>query len=269
MTSNELTLLKRCRYDKSEWRDSNEEEFTWSASQDVYALDVYKYKGKTYAVESSLSYSGKGDIVDSDHYESLTFTVYPIETDAAESEEAVLALTSGKDGHKTRIGDRPQVDISSEEAFTKSVRHHVIAAIDAYVADLRRAEASCGKVMPNAVYVDHGKARKPTVIYDFSSHAGIGTVFYNCTSVAVKPLDEESQKALGVIRPLCYCYPADRGAVGVYAYCDENMKYRDIIVSMKSKFQSGDGAVICAYVKDKPAPLTFEEVRTILDFPTL
>ena len=65
-------------------------------------------------------------MVDSDHYESLSFTVYPIAPDDVESEETVLAIASGKEGHETRIGDRPQVDIKSEEAFTRSIHYYVI-----------------------------------------------------------------------------------------------------------------------------------------------
>lgn len=46
MTDDKLKLLKCYRYDKSETHDRNDEEYTWSASEKVYALDVYKYKFK-------------------------------------------------------------------------------------------------------------------------------------------------------------------------------------------------------------------------------
>ena len=99
------------------------------------------------------------------------------------------------------------------------------------------------------------------------SDAGLGTVFYNCTSVVIKPLDERSQKDLGIERTLCYYYPAERGSVHVYAYMNENREDRMIGVSKNSVFQMGDSAVICAYVKGKPEPLTPNEVQKILDFP--
>lgn len=267
MANKELTLLKRYQFDKNVTRDRDDEEHTWRASEEVYALDVYQYKLNTYVVKSDWYYNGSGDMEGSDHYESLSFTVYPIAPDDVESEEAVLAIASGKEGHKTEIGDRPQVDIKSEEAFTRSIHDHVIGAIDAYLADRKKAEASAEKPLPNAVYVSKRDAPKSTIVYDFDSHAGLGTVFYNCTSVGIKVLDEESQKNLGIARPLCYYYPADRGSIGVYMYMSENRKQRDIIVSMGSKFQMGNGAVICAYVKCKPAPLTIEEVERIMDFP--
>lgn len=268
MANQELALLKRYKFDKSVTRDRNDEEYTWSASEEVYALDVYEYKLNTYAVKSDWYYKGSGDMEGSDHYESLSFTVYPIAPEDAQSEEAVLAIASGKEGHKTEIGDRPQVDIRTEEAFTRSIHYHVIGAIDAYIADKKKAEASKENPLPNAVYVSDDKAPKPTVVYDFESHAGLGTVFYNCTSVGIKPLGEESQKNLGIDRPLCYYYPADRGSVRACAYSSEDMVHRKIIVSKESKFQMGNGAVICAYVKRKPAPLTPDEVQKILDFPT-
>lgn len=184
--------MKCYRYDKSETHDRNDEEYTWSASEKVYALDVYKYKFKTYVVKSCWHYTGSGDMVDSDHYESLSFTVYPIAPDDVESEETVLAIASGKEGHETRIGDRPQVDIKSEEAFTRSIHYYVIGAIDAYIADKKKAEASAEEALPKAVYVSKDKAPEPAIIYDFDSDAGLGTVFYNCTSVGIKPLGEES-----------------------------------------------------------------------------
>lgn len=267
MPNNELTLLKRYKFDKSVTRDRNDEEYTWSASEDVYALDVYKYKLNTYVVKSDWYYEGSGDMEGSDHYECLTFTVYPIAPNDIESEETVLAIASGK-GHETEIGDRPQVDISDEDAFTRSIHYYVIAAIDGYIADKKKAEASEEEPLPNAVYVSDDKAPKPTIVYDFDSQAGLGTVFYKCTSVGINPLGEESQKNLGIDRPLCYYYPADRGSIGVYAYINEGMKQREIIVSKKSKFQFGNGAVICAYVKRKPAPLAPDEIQKILDFPT-
>ena len=193
--------------------------------------------------------------------------MYPIPPDDVELEEAVLRVASGKEGHKTEIGDRPQVDIKSEKAFTRSIHYYVIGAIDAYIADKKKAEASEEKPLPNAVYVSKGNAPKSTIVYDFDSHAGLGTVFYNCTSVVIKPLGEESQKNLGIDRPLCYYYPADRGSVRVYAYIDERRVHRSIGVSMESKFQFGDSAVICAYIKRKPAPLTIDEVEKIMHFP--
>lgn len=268
MTDDKLKLLKRYRYDKNATRDRNEEEYTWRASEEVYALDVYEYKFNTYVVKSDWYYKGSGDMEGSDHYESLSFTVYPIKPDDAKNEEVVLLVASGKEGHKTEIGDRPQVDIKSEEAFTRSIRSYVIGAIDAYIADKKKAEALAEKPLPNAVYVSEDNAPEPTVVYDFDSHAGLGTVFYNCTSVGINPLGEESQENLGIARPLCYYYPADRGSVRVYAYIDERRVHRSIGVSIGSKFQMGDSAVICAYVKHKPAPLTPDEVQKILDFPT-
>ena len=267
MANEELTLLKRYRYDKKESRDKNEKEVTWSASETVDALDVYEYKGHPYVVRSDWYYSGSGDMEGSDHYDSLSFTVWPLAPEDVGSEEAVLRLASGKEGHKTSIGDRPRVDIQSEEAFTKSVHYYVIAAIDTYLADKKKAESE-EKLLPNAVYVGKNKAPKSTVIYDFDSQAGIGAVFYNCSSIAVQPLGEESQENLGIDRPLCYCYPADRGSVRVCAYADEKKANRRIIVSLGSKFQTGDGAVICACVQRKPAALTPEEVQKILNFST-
>ena len=268
MANNELSLLKRYKYDKRVTRDRDDVEYTWSASEDVDALDVYEYKRNTYVVKSRWHYEGSGDMEGSNHYEDLSFMVYPISPENAESEEAVLVTISGNNGHETRIGDRPQVDISDEEAFTDSIHYRVIGAIDAYIADQKKAEALKKETLPNAVYVSRDKAPKSTTVYDFDSDAGLGKVFYNCTSVVVKPLDEESQTDLGIDRPLCYYYPADRGSVCVYAYMNERGEDRTIGVSKASIFQYGDSAVICAYVKHKPTPLTSDEVQKILDFPT-
>ena len=267
MANNELSLLKRYKYDKRVTRDRDDVEYTWSASEDVDALDVYEYKRNTYVVKSRWHYEGSGDMEGSNHYEDLSFMVYPISPENAESEEAVLVTISGNNGHETRIGDRPQVDISDEEAFTDSIHYRVIGAIDAYIADQKKAEALKKETLPNAVYVSRDKAPKSTTVYDFDSDAGLGKVFYNCTSVVVKPLDEESQTDLGIDRPLCYYYPADRGSIGVYMYISEDMKQREIIVSKGSKFQFGNGATICAYVNGKPAPLTIDEVEKIMHFP--
>ena len=142
MANNELSLLKRYKYDKRVTRDRDDVEYTWSASEDVDALDVYEYKRNTYVVKSRWHYEGSGDMEGSNHYESLVFTVYPISPDDVESEETVLRVASGNEGYKTEIGDRPRVNIRSEEAFTSSIHYSLIGAIDAYIADQKKAEAS-------------------------------------------------------------------------------------------------------------------------------
>lgn len=268
MGNQELTLLKRYGYDKKQTRDRNDEDYTWSASENVDAIDVYQYKSNTYVVRTCWYYSGEGDMEGSEHYESLCFTVYPIALEDVDNEETVRAIASGKEGHKTEIGDRPRVDIRDEDAFTRSISYYVIGAIDAYIADKKKAAGAEEKILPNAVYVSKDTAPKFTVVYDFGSHAGLGTVFYNCTSVVVKQLDEYSQKNLAIDRPLCFYYPAERGTVRVSAYMSEDKKQRGFIVSKDSKFQYGDSAVICAYVKCKPAPLAPDEVQKILGFST-
>ena len=62
MANRELTLLKRYRYDKNATRDRNDEEYTWSASEKVDALDVYEYKLNTYVVKSDWYYKGSVDM---------------------------------------------------------------------------------------------------------------------------------------------------------------------------------------------------------------
>lgn len=272
MADEKLKLLKRYRYDKSETRDKDEAEYTWSATENVYTLAVYEYRLETFVVRSSWYYKGSGDMEGSDHYESLSFTVYPISPEDAENEEVVCQIASGEGGYATQIGDRPQVDIKDEEAYTSSVHYYVMGAIDAYIAERKKNEASRENLCPNAVYVSNGAAPKSVVIYDFDSDAGLGTVFYNCTSVGIKPLDERSQKNLGIDRPLCYYYPVGRGVPGVTAILGSEMFFategRYISVYMSNKWDTGNSAVICAYENGKAKPLTSEEVQKILDFPT-
>ncbi len=270
MSDNELKLLKCLRYDKSETHDRSEDGYEWSAKENATALNEYLYQGKPYAVTADWYYSGSGDGVDSDHYESLTLTVHPIPPEDMYDEAKVLAAVQAP-GYKHQVGDRPQVRISSQEAFNGDIHFKVIGAIGAYLASEKKKalEALGEKAVPNAVQVykeSGGKTPVPDarIVYDFDSDAGLGHegIFYRCSSVCVKALDEGSRKEFGIDRALCYYYPAERGTPHVYA--GEGR----IGVYFSNWWDTGGSAVICAYENEKPGPLTPDEVQKILDFST-
>lgn len=263
-----LILLKRFRFDKSKEKEKSESDYTWSASESCTALDTYSYKGNTYVVASCWSYEGSGDMADSDHYWSLYFKVYPIPTDYAENESKVLEITENSEGFHKSISDNIPLSFSDEEAFTISMRYRIPDVIDAYLANEARIrrEQEEKKLVPNAVMVYDSYLPTAEVIYDFSSDAGIGTVFYNCTKLRIVKLDEESQQNLGISRKLCYCSPDGRGCPTVSAYTSTSDNFGTITFRRNNRWDTGDRAIICAFEKNKPAPLTPDEVQTILDF---
>ncbi len=270
MSDSKLKLLRCLRYDKSETHDRSEDGYEWSAKESATALNEYLYQGKPYAVVADWYYSGSGDGVDSDHYESLTLTVHPIPPEDMYDEAKVLAAAQAP-GYAHRVGDRPQVSISSQEAFADNIHFKVIGAIEAYIANEKKKalEASGGKAVPNVVQVykdSGGKTPAPDarIVYDFDSDAGLGHegIFYRCSSVVICPLGGASQKQLGIDRSLCYYYPTGRGTPRVYAY------EGGIGVSFSNWWDTGGSAVICAYENGKPGPLTPDEVQKILDYPT-
>lgn len=266
MPKDELILIKRYKYDVKRDYDKDETEYTWSLSENAYVLDAYQYNLNTYIVRTYWNYEGSGDMVDSDHYEYLSLTVFPIKLEDINNIEKVNEIVSKEKGHNIQIGDRPRVNIKNEESFTSSNYYHVLEAINSYLANKKKEEALKENPLPNVIFVSTNNTPKSCIIYDFDSHASLGTLFYNCTSVCIKPLDEKSQKLIGVNRPLCYFYPANRGAINVYAYIYEKSGEQKIIVSKENKFYLGDSCGICSYDNSKPGPLTPEEVQKILDF---
>jgi len=265
MSDSELKLLKCLRYDKSETHDRSEDGYEWSAKENATALNEYLYQGKPYAVTADWYYSGSGDGVDSDHYESLTLTVHPIPPEDLYDEAKVLAAAQAP-GYKHQVGDRPQVSIRSQEAFNDDIHFKVIDAIGACIANEKKktAEASGEKAVPNVVKVYKEGVPDAKIVYDFDSDAGLGHegIFYRCSSVCVEALDEESRKEFGIDRALCYYYPAERGTPHVYA-CEGR-----IGVYFSNWWDTGSSAVICACENGKPAPLTPDEVQKVLNFPT-
>ncbi|MBQ9746963.1 MAG: hypothetical protein IJW21_09100, partial [Clostridia bacterium] len=169
---NGLKLLKRYSYDKDGKREYGDGGYTWSASETVCALDVYDYKGTPYIVETYWYYKGSGDYVDSDRFQSLSFTVYPINSADAYDEEKVRARVASTKGYEKHIGDDPLVNTRDEMAFMDNVRCYIIGAIDAYIADEKKKMAeACGKsAVPNAVRVYKSGAPKAEIICDFGSN---------------------------------------------------------------------------------------------------
>ncbi len=210
-------------------------------------------------------YSVRGDGVDSDHYESLTLTVHPIPPEDMYDEAKVLAAAQAP-GYKHQVGDRPQVSIRSQEAFNDDIHFKVIGAIGACIANEKKkaVEASGEKAVPNVVQVYKEGAPDAKIVYDFALDAGLGHegIFYRCSSVCVKALDEESRKEFGIDRALCYYYPAERGTPHVYA-CEGR-----IGVYFTNWWDTGSSAVICACENNKPGPLTPDEVQKILHYST-
>jgi len=267
----QVKLLHRYHYDKSETHDKSDDGYSWSASETVSALDVYDYNGTPYIVSTDWYYEGSGDMADSDHYRSLSFLVYPVEPTDVEDEEKVRGIVADTKGYENRVSDYPNVNIRDEDSFTSSIRPHVIGAIQAYLANEKKKKAeSCGEQpVPNVVKVYEKYAPEAEIIYDFDTDAGLGRVFYNCTSVGMEPLGEDSQKELGIERPLGYYYAVGRGKPRVYACRGFFDNCPTLGFRRSNWWDTGDSAVICAYESGVPGPLTPEEVQKILEYPTL
>lgn len=268
MLNNKLELLKSYEFDKRETHNRDDSEGTWSATENVTALHTYSYRGNAYIVLTVWYYSGEGDMADSDHYRSLSFRVYPIDLADAESEERVRQIMSGTEGFESHAGGYPNIDIRTEDSFTRYISDKVKGAIDEYHAVKKKTEAisSGQEILPNVVKVYYRDTPNTEVIYDFGSHAGLGQAFYRCTSVSIHELEIHPDCKSPIDRPLCYYYPADYGKISVCIVPDFFNPAPVLVVARSSKFQPGNSAVICAYVDGKPAPLTPDEVQKLMDF---
>ncbi len=124
---------------------------------------------------------------------------------------------------------------------------------------------------PNAVKVyKEDYEPDPLTILNFDSETTLAEAWYlgePCSSVGINRMDNDSIKLLGIDRSLCYFYPiaGTFGRPEVSTYIRHDGK-RFIPVYFSNNWDTGGSAVICAYVKGKPAPLTEAEVQKILDF---
>ena len=151
MENNELTLLKRYKYDKREKYDVDEERRTSTTTVRVSALDVYDYNGTPYIVSVSW-YNAEYDERRDYYYRSLTLTVYPIDTADVGNEARVRAIEANEKGFEWRASVGPYLptsysddrdrngdydslyfDTRNEENFTSSLCSRVISAIMAYL----------------------------------------------------------------------------------------------------------------------------------------
>ena len=267
MATKELKLLKRYKYDKNENYDVYEERRAWSSKTTVLAVDAYDYGGTPYIVSTYWYCSGSSDREVSDYYRDLTFKIYPIDIADVDDEQKVMSIAETK-GFKKQVDRAPHLDTRSEENFTESIKYYLIGAMHSYLLDEKKREAeACGKkIEPNVVMIRDMRSPETEIVEDFETQEGLGVVFYRCSRVRIAELDEDSQKALGIERPLCYYSPEGEGRPTIFferSYYDNRPT---ISFRHANRWETIDKVALCAYEDLKPAPLTPNEVQKILDY---
>ncbi len=285
MAYENLKLIKCFRFDKDEQRWGMCDEWVSKYSDKASGLHTFSYDSKlpflnkeAYAVTTDYSAHGQSDGVDSEHYDNIYVYLYPIPIEDAEDEEKVKAVVENTECVYSGSFDASQIHLYNESYYTDSIMWPVFYAIDAYKSSIKKKEIQIQvkkdeiTVAPNAVkvYKEEGLEPDPRTILDFDSNTTLAEQWYlgePCSSVGVDPMHGESMEALGIDRPLCYFYPISGsfGHPSVHAYIRHNGEKR-IIVHFPNWWDTGNSAVICAYVNERPAPLTAEEVKKILNF---
>ena len=279
MAYEDLKLIKCFRFDKDKQRWGMCDEWVSKYKEEASGLHVFAYGGnEVYIASTRYSAHGQSDGVDSEHYDNIIVALYPISMEDAKDEEKVKAVIENTECVYSGSFDASQIKLYDESYYSDSIMFPVFYAIDAYKSSIkkRQVEEKMGKgeisVGPNAVCVykkDDEKKPKPLTILDFDSQTTLADIwgFDHCSSVGIEPMNEKCSKDFGIDRMLCYFYPiaGSFGRPEVSTYIRHDGK-RSIPVYFSNNWDTGGSAVICAYVKGKPAPLTEAEVQKILDF---
>ncbi len=284
MAYKDLKLIKCFHFDKDEKRWDMCDEWVSKYRKKATGLHTFSYgkkipfvKQEAYAVVTEYSAHGQSDGVDSEHYDDIRVCLYPILKEDANDEEKVKDLVKSIECCYSGSFDATYVELYDESHYSDSIMFPVFYAIDAYKSSIKKkqVEEKMGKgeipVGQNAVcvYKDDEKKPEPLTILDFDSQTTLADVwgFDHCSSVGIEPMNEECSKELGIDRLLCYFYPiaGSFGRPEVSTFIRHDGK-RFIPVYFSNNWDTGGSAVICAYVKGKPAPLTEAEVQKILDF---
>ncbi len=278
MSKSDLKLIKSYNFDKNEQHWGMCDEWVSKYEEEASGLHTFSYgEDEAYVVSSRYSGSGQSDGVDSEHSNNLFLWIHPIEPRNAEDEANVKAIReNGEDGY-TGTYDGTYVSIRSEEAYISSIMSGIYKAIDGQKSSCKKKtikeQIEKGEITvgPNAVKVyEEDYEPDPLTILDFDSETTLAEVWYlgsPCSSVGVKTIDKDSGKLFDIDRPLCCFYPISGsfGSPSVGAYIRHDGK-KCINVYFSNNWDTGGSAVICAYVNEKPAPLTEEEVKKIIEF---